>query len=45
MKNDGTFRNDVGSDAAKPVYIELVEKPDGELFIDAQGNSVIYPEI
>lgn len=44
MKNDGTFRNDVGSDAAKPVYIELVEKPDGELFIDAQGNSVIYPE-
>lgn len=44
MKNDGTFRNDVGSDASKPVYLEIVEESNGNVFFDACGNSFKYPE-
>ncbi len=44
LKNDGTFRNDIGSDASKPVYVEVVVDNNGNAFIDAQGNSFKYPE-
>lgn len=43
MKNDGTFRSDIGSDASRDMYLEIVYK-NGELFIDAWGDCVKYPE-
>lgn len=43
MKNDGTFRSDVGSDASRKLYLELVETPDGNFFIDACGDKYNLP--
>ncbi len=43
MKNDGTFRSDIGSDASRPLYLEIVYR-NGNLFIDACGDSCNYPE-
>lgn len=34
FRNDGTFRNDMGSDASKKLYYELIEYPDGSVKID-----------
>ncbi len=42
MKNNGTFRSDIPSDASRPLYLELVYK-NGELFIDACGDSYNIP--
>ncbi len=33
-RNDGTFRNDIGSDASKTLYFELYEDRDGVVLID-----------
>lgn len=33
FRNNGTFRNDIGSDASKTLYFELVEQ-DGKILID-----------
>lgn len=33
-RNDGTFRNDMGSDAAKKLYYELIMDKDGEVKIN-----------
>ena len=33
-RNDGTFRNDIESDAAKTLYYELIEYADGSVKID-----------
>ncbi len=33
-KNDGTFRNDIGSDGSKTLYFELFEDKDGTVCID-----------
>lgn len=33
FRNNGTFRNDIGSDASKTLYFELIEK-DGKILID-----------
>ncbi len=33
-RNDGTFRNDIGSDASKKLYFELYEDRDGVVLID-----------
>jgi len=32
-KNDGTFRNDIESDASKTLYYELIEYADGDVMI------------
>lgn len=42
MKNDGTFRNDIGSDASRPQYLEVVNI-GRDIFIDAKGYSFRYP--
>lgn len=33
-KNTGTFRNDIGSDASKVLYYELIQYPNGRILID-----------
>lgn len=33
-RNDGTFRNDIGSDGSKTLYFELFEDKDGNVCID-----------
>ncbi len=42
MKNDGTFRNDIGSDASRIQYLEVVHK-NNDIFIDAKGYAFKYP--
>lgn len=42
MKNDGTFRSDVGSDASRAQYLELIER-NGRLYIDACGDAYNAP--
>lgn len=42
MKNDGTFRNDIGSDASRAQYLEVVNI-GRDIFIDAKGYSFRYP--
>ena len=42
MKNDGTFRNDIGSDASRVQYLEVVNIGQ-DIFIDAKGYSFKYP--
>lgn len=37
-KNDGTFRNDIESDASKTLYYELIEYADGSVKIDKITN-------
>ena len=36
-KNDGTFRNDIDSDKARPVYYEVIEDSDGNALINYIG--------
>lgn len=42
MKNDGTFRSDIGSDSSRKQYLEIVYD-DNNVFIDAVGYSFKYP--
>ena len=42
MKNDGTFRTDIGSDSSRKQYLEVVYD-DESIFIDAVGYSYKYP--
>ena len=42
MKNDGTFRTDIGSDSSRKQYLEVVYDDD-RIFIDAVGYSFKYP--
>ncbi len=42
MKNDGTFRTDIGSDSSRKQYLEVVYD-DESIFIDAVGYSFKYP--
>ncbi|MBR6646080.1 MAG: hypothetical protein IKL09_01025 [Clostridia bacterium] len=42
MKNDGTFRSDIGSDSSRAQYLEVVYDNNG-IFIDAAGYSFKYP--
>lgn len=44
MKNDGTFRSDIGSDASRALYLELVEDANGRIFVDACGDAYNLPE-
>ena len=37
-RNDGTFRNDIESDASKTLYYELIEYADGSVKIDKITN-------
>ena len=43
MKNDGTFRSDIGSDSSRKQYLEIVYD-DNDIFIDAMGYSFKYPK-
>ncbi len=43
MKNDGTFRSDIGSDASRKLYLEVVEKGN-DIFVDACGDNYNMPE-
>ena len=40
-KNDGTFRNDIDSDAAKTLYYELIEYANGEVKIDNISAKIV----
>lgn len=40
MKNNGTFRNDIGSDSARKVVYELIEDNDGTVLINYIGIGV-----
>ncbi len=40
-KNDGTFRNDIDSDASKTLYFKLIEYVDGSVKIDKITNKGI----
>lgn len=44
MKNDGTFRSDIGSDASRALYLELVEDANGNIFVDACGDAYELPQ-
>ena len=44
MKNDGTFRNDLGSDGSRPLSLEIVETSDTSIFVDACGDEYNMPE-
>lgn len=40
VKNNGTFRNDIGSDSSRRVFYELIESPDGNVLINYIGEGL-----
>ena len=44
MKNDGTFRSDIGSDASRKLYLEVIETQSGDFFVDACGDKYNLPQ-